>query len=308
MPLGKVAVQLPKAVSLRTWTAAVALAATALIVITLRGPCYIYLPNNRLDGPLPMGGTGGSMSRRMQYEQRRGEVFASSASSEWFHMVSDGPRTLTFDVCDEFADQRLALIYGMVIAKRLGRTVVLPRMVIDRVPLNNTEAAAAARRRQQHPEEDVDDVKLIMAPFEEVYDLKAISAALAEEGVEVMTESKYHEIIDEDVIPIKFGLSRAIVIDNVDRFFGGQSPAHHMTMECPLFKLAPNVILGEERFIWNMQAALRPAKGVVKHLAAYRAAVRNGPFNFLHLLLDKDWHKRCRRCGSCGGVGWVGVG
>jgi hypothetical protein len=38
-------------------------------------------------------------------------------------------RTLRFEVCNGFANQRLSLVYGIIIARELDRAAVLPNFI-----------------------------------------------------------------------------------------------------------------------------------------------------------------------------------
>lgn len=297
-------IYLARTASVWSWTVTLmALAATALIVVSLRGPCY-QLPDSRLS---PGHGTDGE-DADSRLDGHRDDVFATSASSDWLRMVHGGPKTLSFEVCGGFADQRLSLIYGMIIAKRLARAVVLPSLIVDGVTKDSGRPVPRARGADPSDDPDPSDPSsgpsssaggeadardFVTAPFEEVYDLQATLDALGRAGVQAMTEDEFKDMAD-DAIPVRFSLTYAAVIDQVERFFEGQGRARYVSLECPLYKLAPAIMLEEEKFIRSMLLAFRPSKNVMKHMATYTRRIGGaGPFNYLHLSIDKTWKKQC---------------
>ena len=306
----------------RRWgVSVVALAATALFVLALRGPCYSALPDNRLPDPADFADDGdGDGSSSGAYEAARDSVFATSASSAWLRAAAahdDGPRTLTFEVCGAHADQRLALAYGFVIAKQLGRAVVLPRVIV-----------AGARRLYYYYEDAHDGDDLLggaaaatrreTAPFGDVFDERRAAAALSAAGVRVLSEAEYRAAAG-DAIPLRFALTAAPeAVRDVRAYFGagrgagsGGAPGgvgRHVAVDCPLFRLAPAVMVAEREFVLAMLDALRPAPALMARADAWLApALRadapgggegaggEGAFNFVHLLIERDWLAQCYR-------------
>ncbi len=51
-------------------------------------------------------------------------------------------QTLRFTVCNGFANQRLSVVYGMMLAKRLNRSVVLPELLTDGLQRTTADVAA----------------------------------------------------------------------------------------------------------------------------------------------------------------------
>ncbi|EFN52174.1 expressed protein [Chlorella variabilis] len=68
------------------------------------------------------------MPRRV-VTQRSTDDWAQQGESGAYY--SGGDRTLSFDVCGGFAQQRVALLSGVVLAMELNRTMVLPRLLLD---------------------------------------------------------------------------------------------------------------------------------------------------------------------------------
>lgn len=159
--------------SARRWCAsAVALTATALVVLALRGPCYSALPDNRLPDALSFDAAAGGDA------DGAADAFPASASAKWLRAAAhDGPAALLFDVCGGAPDQRLSLAYGLVIAKHLRRPAVLPRLITSGV----------RNRWREGQEEALDPLtgeRHAMAAFETVFDLEPLAAALAAAGAQ----------------------------------------------------------------------------------------------------------------------------
>lgn len=167
----------------------VALAATTLIVLSLHGPCY--LPDNRINGfarhhvraAAAAGAAGADGGKRRAHLIRPWDsgVDAAAKDAERRRAQSAGPPTLQFEVCNGFANQRLSIVYGIIAAKRLNRTAVLPTLLLDGTQMTD----------MPHVVEDED---AITTPFDHFYDVTALKDALnGANGAEVMTEREYSE-------------------------------------------------------------------------------------------------------------------
>ncbi|KAI8471194.1 MAG: hypothetical protein J3K34DRAFT_367999 [Monoraphidium minutum] len=193
--------------------------------------------------------------------------------------------------CGDFAEQRLALVYAAIMAKQTGRTLALPMMVVGGASKALDPALAANERIET-------------APFEELYDFPAFSSALEAAGVAAMSHREFTDAAD-DVIPLRLPLADAVVIDSVASFFRAHAGARHVMVDCPMFKLAPAVVKAEEKLVWAALRALKPAAALQKAVEAYRAAIGNEKYNFLHLAVEADWKRVCHRWttfGSSDGV------
>ena len=85
------------------------------------------------------------------------------------------PTTLRFATCNGFANQRLSLVYGVILAKELNRTPVAPEFVLD-----GTQSTTAA----------VLSTVSNARPFQEVYDLPLLNRGLAPLNVRVLPASE----------------------------------------------------------------------------------------------------------------------
>lgn len=210
-------------------------------------------------------------------------VRVADASAEG-HRTKGLSQTVSFEVCNGFANQRLSLVYGLVIAKKLGRAAVLPTMILDGTQLTERDKLAS-------------DDRTSTTLFESFYDAEVLDAALAPHGVHVLTQREFalnFDGLDTGTAAINLGGARPI--NDVTRHFASYRDVQHLVLSCPLFKLAPNVIMAEHKFIWTVMAALRPAPALETHVKRAMSAVEGRPFNFLHIRLEKDWQAHCARC------------
>jgi hypothetical protein len=241
-----------------------------------------------------------------------GDLPSSSSSAAAAAAAAAAPgRTVSFQVCNGFANQRLALVYGLVVAKQLGRAAVLPTLILDGTQLTGADRLAG-------------DDAAATADFEEFYDLAALRAALAAHGVRAVTRGAFEAARRAaeaaggskaagglgsggsssggggDIVQVSLAAARPI--DDVPWHFTAHREARHLALDCPLFKLSPSAVLAERKFVWAVLGALRPAAAVQRHVDAALAQLEGRPFNFLHIRLERDWQAHCARCGR---KGWL---
>lgn len=255
-----------------------ALSATALAVLLLRSAPCAPLPDNRLPVPLEEGDAALDAGRA---SARADGAFATSVNAEWLHPEHGGPRTLHFDVCNGFANQRLAIVYGAITAKRLGRTAVLPTLILDGTQAGDAPVLAS-------------DVGAAPVAFEEFYDAPALIAALAAADVPAMTEAAFREAAG-DAIPTQIALSASPNVDNMRGLVDMLPHARHVAVDCPLLKLSDDVVADEEELVWAVLGALRPAARLRPAAAKFAAQLGGRRFNFLHLRAERDWVEHCKR-------------
>ncbi len=80
-------------------------------------------------------------------------------------------QTLRFPVCNGFANQRLSVVYGVLLAYRLGRTPVLPVLVRNGIQRNDAAVTASGTNKE---------------PFEAVYDINFFLYEMAKAGIRVL--------------------------------------------------------------------------------------------------------------------------
>jgi hypothetical protein len=201
------------------------------------------------------------------------------------------PRTLSFQVCNGFANQRLSLVYGLVIAKQLGRAAVLPALLTDGTQLTGAVRLAG-------------DAGAGAAPFESFYDVAALRTALAAHGVAALTRAEFEAAGGGRAgAAAAVSLAPSRPVDDVPWRFAPHRGADHLSLDCPLFKLTPGVVIAEQKFIWAVLEGLRPAAGVAAAVERALAPMGGRPFNFLHIRLERDWQAHCSRWVRQGGRG-----
>ncbi|GBF98874.1 hypothetical protein Rsub_11478 [Raphidocelis subcapitata] len=190
-------------------------------------------------------------------------------------------RTLSFEVCNGFANQRLALIYGLVIAKQLGRAAELPALLLDGTQTSARDRLAA-------------DAPAGAAAFEEFYDAHVLRAAVAPFGVTLLTA-------DEAAArpPARSRAAAALAsvrpVDDIAWHFSRHRAVEHLALDCPLFRLSPSMMMAEHEFVLAVLAGLRPAPAVQPHVTQALGRLAGRPFNFVHLRMERDWQAHCER-------------
>eukprot|EP00198_Chlamydomonas_reinhardtii_P011415 XP_001700752.1 predicted protein [Chlamydomonas reinhardtii] len=182
-------------------------------------------------------------------------------------------KTLRFPVCNGFANQRLSILYGVVLAKRLGRAAVLP-VLVD----NGLQRGDAA------------------IPFEEMYDLPHFIASMAGVGVRLLRPA---EAPPANTVLRLAGLARGQQGGVSEALATTYASIRHIAIDCPLFKLgAEEMQPGFEPLVWAALNGLRPSKEAAALAASDWATAAYGParpFNFIHLRIENDWIEHCRR-------------
>lgn len=211
------------------------------------------------------------------FNPSRHETLASVA-----HQALPALKTLSFEVCDGFSQQRLAIAHGLLIAKLLGRTPVQPALL-----LYGTSIGA----------------------FDSTYDGGALLKAVGPLGVPALV-SHVQQLARarSGATSLQLGFPKEPIRDVV-RYFEPYAATDHLSLDCPLFKLAPGVVKEHRGLLWTVLKALQPAPAMSAVVGKALDRIGPGPFNFLHLRLDRDWRAYCERC-VCGGQGapWPGLG
>ncbi|KAI8467661.1 MAG: hypothetical protein J3K34DRAFT_523549 [Monoraphidium minutum] len=299
--------------TLGRWTlAAAALAATALLVLALRDACEsaaaaVPVPGHcpRGSGRLCGGGyfdpiSGLPMSFDVAVAANRSgtpPVVAAAAAAaaaaarnarEWAGGASGlaRPPTLHFEVCNGFANQRLSIMYGLVIAKALGRAAVLPALLLDGTQMTAAAASLAAAAAAGGGG---------IAAFEDFYDLDEFGHAMGEEGVPVLTRSEFDAAFGPAVDVAPLIIPGALAAGNLGWLRNASQGRPHVSVGCPLFALPADAVLAEEGLARRSMAALRPAAGVEARVQEYLAHIGSARFNYLHLRLEEDWQRHCDR-------------
>ncbi|GFR48373.1 hypothetical protein Agub_g10263 [Astrephomene gubernaculifera] len=226
-------------------------------------------------------------------------------------------RTLRFPVCNGFANQRLSMVYGIILAKRLGRAAVLPVLVDNGLQRTDSNVLVS------------DSNKIA---FEEMYDLPYFNKTMTNAGVRLLLPSEAPPASSYTTVQLSSMHGRAV--DTLTKMYGSRP---HLAVDCPLFRLSGQELRPTEdgNLAWAVLSGLRPSKEaaeVVEHVtraisnvaaAAARDAstVQQGDsavqqqqqqrsaagkaeakqlqqqpwFNFLHLRIENDWLEHCKR-------------
>ena len=184
-------------------------------------------------------------------------------------------RPLSFQVCNGFANQRLLIIYAAIIAKETGRSLCLPKLLLDGTK-NETSKAATL-------------IKSDRTTFSTFYDVEVFARGMKAAGVRVL---------DKD-FTLSSTSDKVVRVPSQDHY---RSTAH-LSVECPLFKLDAAVVSRHREVVESVLSSLVPAptqKAKIEELK--RALSNSGHYNFLHLRVERDWIKHCETWVSDRGV------
>ncbi|KAG2430860.1 hypothetical protein HXX76_009834 [Chlamydomonas incerta] len=152
-------------------------------------------------------------------------------------------KTLRFPVCNGFANQRLSILYGVVLAKRLGRAAVLPVLVDNGLQRGDSAVLATANNQ---------------IPFEEMYDLPHFLTSMAGAGVRVLLPA---DAPPANTVLRLAGLARGQQGGVSEALATTYASIRHIAIDCPLFKLgAEEMQPGFEPLVWAALNGLRPSK------------------------------------------------
>lgn len=206
-------------------------------------------------------------------------------------------RTLRFRVCNGFANQRLAILYAALIAKKTSRTLVLPALVglgtqlDDNTVLENQENSVS---------------------FESMYDADTFITAMREMGMGAVPQALAPPLSSYTQLSLaQVGMSGLQLLE-------GHNSDPHVSLDCTLFKVPPTSMNSDNdlTFMWAVLEGLVPNQhhqSVIKQAAAALHKIhmsnmsnsRGQPirqsnqtrhvYNVLHLRIEDDWLFHCNR-------------
>lgn len=157
------------------------------------------------------------------------------------------PCTLKFETCNGYGNQRLSLVYGILLAHATGRAAVAPDFLLD-----GTQTA----RNNMRP-----DMANVL-PFQEAYDLPKLQQALT--SLEVV------ELISAGEAPPAASYTQLSLEQHTDAVMALESHScigtPHVQVDCPLFKLPPTTIEARKDMLWAVLDALQPAQRLQKYV------------------------------------------
>eukprot|EP00798_Chlamydomonas_sp_ICE-L_P004103 gene4103-14204_t len=192
------------------------------------------------------------------------------------HGIEHHKLTLQFEVCNGMSNQRLSVLYGIIIATELGRVPVIPGFLLSGVQWTAANTLSN------------DSV-----PMEELYDVPLFEQSLDSVGIEVMHPSK---------VPPASSVTRVDISKARDPIellstYRGQK---HVSIGCPLFKVPAYFFNGaNSRVMWAALDGLRPNKMMSKPVNTIvnkmKSLSPNKRYNYVHLRIEQDWILHCKR-------------
>ncbi|GFR49842.1 hypothetical protein Agub_g11783, partial [Astrephomene gubernaculifera] len=224
---------------------------------------------------------------------------SAKADKETFHTATAQPnatllgypwtpanRTIRFQVCNGFANQRLSIMYGILLARRLNRSAVLP-VLIDN-GLQRSDAAVLVNADNQVPFSSMYDVRhfittmrrtgvRILVPEPELQQLLISPSTSAFEqqqqqnhnqDLKVTTDPnqnthlQYEAAPPDSVYDSKYGNHVGLAQygwDAATPLAAQYDAVPHLSVDCPLFKMPGwGLSEAEVELIWAVLGALRP--------------------------------------------------
>lgn len=215
-------------------------------------------------------------------------------------------RTLRFTVCNGFANQRLAILYGIVLALRTGRIPILPDLIHDGIQLTDAHIMPTADNTQ---------------PFSEFYDVAHFTASLLTAGIPILLPSKTPPTSSYTAVSMKVLGQDPVKALTSSRY----SSLPHIALDCPLFKMQLSDFSPEDdQTLWAVLLAFTPSTAnqmlvaqarhamslvQVAHQSSSAAVAISSrklsdrdssirKYNVLHLRLEDDWQEHCKRWGN----------
>ncbi len=208
-------------------------------------------------------------------------VFLTRMAAEE-HTASDfrdllAKKTLSFDTCYGMANQRLSILYGVLAAVELGRTVVIPKLMVaagDTLPGNVQPATT-------------------FIPYDVIYDQDAFVQALAAVGVDALRDSDLAGVVKTEVA--LSSLEDPLL--DLHSKYGSISNLH---ITCPLFKLKRSSFRDSTlNIVQKALAGITPNKAnkqqLNKFIRTLKGMSRTRAFNVLHLRMESDWVEHCNQ-------------
>jgi hypothetical protein len=205
-------------------------------------------------------------------------------------LPADAP-TLSFAACNGFANQRLSLLYGLVLAKATRRRVFLPDLVAD-----GTQLVAEGDNGGY-----VD--KLATGPggalaFGEQFDVGALTLALRAHGVEVAPAGAAAAVRPRQHA---VSLQRETA---AEVFLLSLAGMQHVAVDCPLWRVSAVGMEAHEALLLDVLAALVPSPARAALVDSVVARLRGaaggagagagaGVYDALHLRYEADWRAHC---------------
>ena len=193
-------------------------------------------------------------------------------------------KTLAFQTCNGFANQRLALLYGFVLAKVSDRAVFLPDLVADGTQMLEGDAPVYVNRLATGPD---------ARAFSHFFRVTPLVEALARHGVQVVSAEA--AATSAKWLRRNLSLSSEAFAERYVLRFSGEP---HVAVSCPLWSVSLVAMEAHEPLLLDVLAALKPASEraeLIDDIAdkLTQSAVGGG-YQALHLRYEEDWYRHCK--------------
>ncbi|KAI7846355.1 hypothetical protein COHA_000192 [Chlorella ohadii] len=268
----------------------------ALVAVVLLWAGYRYGHSQQVSGPLASGTALGSSSSGSagigttqgaaalslgRITLPAGSLHATTSARATAGLVPlDEARTLQFDLCNGFTNQRIALLSGLVLAAELNRSVVLPDFLLDGY--------------QPDAKEWITVDKAQVEPFGVWFDQAAFVQALNEHGMQVAEGAA----AEPALVGIERYDSQSQPVDAIVAYMKKRT-RQHIRIACPAFRLPGALIERHKELLMAASRALRPSPRYAALIEARRQRIADltgaplGSYNVLHLRAEKDWLALC---------------
>ena len=184
---------------------------------------------------------------------------------------------ICLQVCNGYANQRLAIAYGILLANSLGRTAVLPDLLKKGTQLTDARKSVGKGNR---------------ISMSHVYDVSYFEQKLAEVSVKIMLP---------EIAPSRETYVIKSIQNEPDSMMKLRvySIFPHLLVDCTFLTLRPDFVEENKDLLWQIFAALRPAPEFQKLISTGIQSLQNAApgsgYNFLHVRLENDWVSHCER-------------
>ena len=185
----------------------------------------------------------------------------------------DDVRTLSFQTCNGFANQRISLVLGIVLAKELQRHVLLPGFILNGVQMDASVTVAGPT-----------------VPLQRAYDTRLLRQALARHGLKAFLGAD----------PTPPASCAQVGQPCLQRLREKTQDAGHVSFGCVFAEqiVGPQIVANHEALVKDVLRSLQPSdrlSAVVDRMARLLGFVSQAPgFNLLHIRAEEDWIRHCR--------------
>jgi hypothetical protein len=202
---------------------------------------------------------GAHLISRAASAPRKGTfAHATGHTAQTLQNLAAGSKTLRFAVCNGFANQRLSIVYGILIAAKTRRVPVLPSLIADGRQFVDLGPGAEAQGG---------------VGFDSYYDEPFFLRS--------MMDLVSMRVLPDSAAPPASAYKRVSIAELGPDLLEGlraYDSTNHVAIDCPLFALPPGAIEAEGEHIWGVLDALRPAPVIQVRMAVRRCWLARFPF------------------------------